>query len=335
MALGETFDLARIYAAADAAKEQRSRNELLEQRVGLQKVLQETGRAAIDPQTGEYSAAAHARALAAAGHPQTGQDLLTRQIDGMTKAATYVDRMLPYLSEKNYSQFRAGLEGVGFPANAMPEQYDPAWIKSYLARTGDKIEDAYGAFEELYRSPDGAVVVGQRDRNTGKVGGVTTIRPQQPRTPGRPLPVEDEAGNITYASPDQAVGRRAPKPASAQPKPFRFTASDTNAIYRQAAGLFGGIWDPEKQVIAGLDRDTAVRVQDIASRASQAYMAGAGELDHSTAVYQALQPPDQTGSSPAPPGGDTPQPPPPGSVVRRKSDGAQFRVQPDGSLVPL
>jgi hypothetical protein len=74
-------------------------------------------------------------------------------------------------------------------------------------------------------------------------------------------------------------------------------------------------------------------VQNIAAKASQIYREGAGDVDHATAVEQALQDQQQPGQSAGRQSANGM--PPPGSIVRRKTDGAPFRVQPDGSLAPM
>lgn len=114
-------------------------------------------------------------------------------------------------------------------------------------------------------------------------------QPIKERPKSEPLvPVIDENGNAIYVPRSEAAGRRKPPPASAM-KGFQLKASDTNAIYRQAAGLFGGMYDPITGRIAGLNPEQAETVQRIAARASQLFMEGEGKVDHATAVEQAFE----------------------------------------------
>jgi hypothetical protein len=334
MALGETFDLARIYGAAAAIKEQKSRNELLDQRVRLQNVVQSTASAAVDPQTGEYSPALHARALSAAGYPQAGEEILGNWIGRLEKTNQYVEAMLPRLNAQTYPAIKRQLEKAGVVSPGyMPETFDQKWVDDQLIRMGRQLKESYGAFEELYRGPEG-VVVGQRGERTGTFANIQKLTtPKGSNVSDKPVKIEDEDGTLRYVRASDAIGRKAPKPAGAQGKQFRFTASDTNAIYRQSAGLFGGLWDPVTNTVSGMDKETAARVQNIAAKASQIYREGAGDVDHATAVEQALQDQQQPGQSAGRQSANGM--PPPGSIVRRKTDGAPFRVQPDGSLAPM
>src|SRR5690606_39699116 len=97
-----------------------------------------------------------------------------------------------------------------------------------------------------------------------------------------------ETGHCVYVPRSSAAGMRpGARPSGAASGGFK--ASDTNAIYRQAVGLFeGGTWDPITGRIAGLSKEQAAQAQRIASRASQIYASGQ-VLDHATAVDIALQ----------------------------------------------
>lgn len=101
--------------------------------------------------------------------------------------------------------------------------------------------------------------------------------------------VLDDDGNEIWVPRSEAAGRRKRPPASTLEKPFGLKAADTNAIYRQAAGLFGGMYDPMTGRIAGLNREQSEIVQRIAARASQIFMEGAGKIDHASAVEQAFE----------------------------------------------
>lgn len=112
----------------------------------------------------------------------------------------------------------------------------------------------------------------------------------RPDADGEPLEIaiDPETGHSVYVPRSSAAGMRpGARPSGAASGGFK--ASDTNAIYRQAVGLFeGGTWDPITGRIAGLSKEQAAQAQRIASRASQIYASGQ-VLDHATAVDIALQ----------------------------------------------
>lgn len=104
------------------------------------------------------------------------------------------------------------------------------------------------------------------------------------------VPVLDDNGEEIWVTREQAVGRRKRPPKSGSGSDDGgLSAADTNAIYRQSAGLFGGTFDPITGRIAGLNREESQTVQSIAARASQMYMQAGGKLDHATAVERAFQ----------------------------------------------
>lgn len=119
----------------------------------------------------------------------------------------------------------------------------------------------------------------------------TTIANQRPRAAGNePLEITiDENGNSVYTRRSDSVGQKPgarPSSGGAGVGPGGIRSTDSGLIYRQSAGLFGGTYDPTTGRFAGLDRDSAAKVQRIASRASVIFKQG--NIDHATAVYQAL-----------------------------------------------
>lgn len=110
------------------------------------------------------------------------------------------------------------------------------------------------------------------------------------------IAIDPDTGHSVFVPRADAAGMRPGARPSASGGGFR--AADTNAIYRQAAGLFGGMWDPISGRVAGLSREQSEQAQRIASRASQIYASGQVP-DHATAVDIALQE-MRSGSIPAP-----------------------------------
>lgn len=85
----------------------------------------------------------------------------------------------------------------------------------------------------------------------------------------------------------QPVGARPSQAGGAAANAGGLTSAVSGLIYRQAAALFGGTYDPLSGRFAGLDREGAANVQRLASRASVIFKAGG--VDPQTAVDQALQ----------------------------------------------
>jgi len=336
MQLGETFDLAQVYGAGEAIKGARLRNADLEQQNQTRTLFRDTAKAAVDPQTGEYNATAHARALTTAGYPEAGRELLTRNMDYYDKVTRYVDAQIPRMNQHTYPAIKQKMEEAGYvPKGYMPEQYDKAWVDQQYQNLLRKRGEVYSGMEELYASADGTRVVGQRNLATGETKGAVTIRPQKP---GRPLPVENADGTRTYADPSTVVGKRAPQPAGQAPKPFVFKATDSNTIYRQAAGLFGGLYDPLTGRISGLNKEQSAQVQRISARAARIMKESSGEIDHASAVEEALNV-EQGGGQPSTAGTGTVQRPQPAGppvhllkpgVVTAFKNGQAWTLGPNG-----
>jgi hypothetical protein len=285
MALGSTFNLGEIYRNAEAVRGAKLQNDYLAQQQQTQNVLLDTARQAVDPQTGEYNVAQHVKALNALGYPQVGQEIATKFADRASKVIDYANRAWPYLNADTYPKFRDGLQQLGMDVGMLPEQYDP----QLLAKGKMMLEGQYGDIQRLGQGTGGTEIWGQPSLIPGgEVKNLQILKPPKPDKPGRPMAVENNDGTVTYVDPTQALGKHAPKPASAQEKPFKFTASDANAIYHQSVGLFGGTWDPITGNVAGMDKDSATRAQSIAARASQIYRESAGAIDHASAVEQAV-----------------------------------------------
>lgn len=138
---------------------------------------------------------------------------------------------------------------------AMPATFNQDWVEFQLAQ-------AQSVSEIL-------------DRAQGSTSDAT------PRTDLGKAQADLNAGLITQEQYDQLV-------AAESGDGGRGTESaDTNAIYRQAAGYFGGTFDVNGDLI-GLDPTTARKVQDVAARASEIWQQN-NELSHAQAVRFALQ----------------------------------------------
>jgi|GEM_PF-5035246 len=167
---------------------------------------------------------------------------------------------------------------------------------------------------DVYTYTAGGQVSALSDPETGQ-----RIKGRQPDEPV--VPVQQDDGSVVYMPRSQAVGQRRPPPASQLDKPFSFKSTDSNTIYKQSAGLFGGTFDPLSGRIAGLNREQAEIVQRIASRASQIYMEAQGQLDHATAVDMAFR--EERAKATAPVGA-------PDAGAQRKTLGGKTYVKVDG-----
>lgn len=319
----ETFNLANIYSAGEAIKGQRSRNELLEQKRGEEDTIRKTAQAAVNPQTGELDVQRFTNDLARQGYVDRAEQIRTGYIDRLNKGANYLNSMLPYVNESTYPQFKAKLEESGMAVpGAMPERFNAQEFARGVALLNGKLSQTqqWGPLEQVPGAPEGTL--GQRNLTTGKV--------DVPVKPGvDPLVYTDEG----YTPRSQAGGMKRPPPASEQSKPFSFKATDSNTIYRQAVGLFGGMYDPISGHIGGLNPEQSTQAQQIASRASQLYSESQGQVDHATAVSQAFEELKQDPSGPRPQGSAESAPPAnalkPG-VVTDFANGQSWTLDRDG-----
>jgi hypothetical protein len=163
------------------------------------------------------------------------------------------------------------------------------------------------------------------------------------RTGNQPMEIViDDQGNTVYVPRAQAAGQRVgARPStgsSGAAQPGGLTVAAQSAIYRQAAGAFGGTYDPVTGRFGGLDPDSVTKMQRVASRAT-AIVRDQG-LDIATAVDQALQ----EARTAAEAGGEIPpqfgaaldeSAPPPGipqgsTLIGHTANGAPVYRTPDG-----
>lgn len=318
MELGQTFNLAAIYGAAENAKGARMDNQLREQQLGMQTVLRDSIKTAVDPTTGEYRPSVAAAALAKAGYPEAGQELLAKQIEMGTKLEGYLGTVLPRLTAENYGTFLGQLEGLGMPKGTLPATYDQAAITGLARRMKSMTADAYSAFGKIADGPDGAAIYGQKNETTGEVKGATVIKPTKP---GRPLSAVDGQGRDVFVDPDtgkETLPGLRPRPRQGDtPKPFQFKPADSNTIHRQVVTAYGGLYDPTTGQISGLDPAQGAKVQGIAADASRIYQQNEGQIDHATAVEQAIAK-SKAPAAPPPSGAAPPANRPPLSSFRSR-----------------
>lgn len=177
---------------------------------------------------------------------------------------------------------------------------------------------------------------GLGDETVGPLELVET--PEGPRYMRR----EDAVGQAPAARPSAAGGGDGPSLGRG------VESADTNAIYRQAAALFGGSIDPATGEFTGLTPETALRAQRVAEEASTRY--ATGDTTHAGAVSDAFRqlradprfgddplgdlaaPPTEPPPVAAPGGGEMPQlGPDDRDAYEQLPSGTRF-VAPDGQI---
>ena len=258
------FDLGQTMATAEtirSARDDRATREAARQRGQAVNALR--GRVA----AGEEGAMSELVALAPDEAKQTLDAYNAMDERQKAQAQENIDaigRMAAYVMQAQdpaaaYQTVRSNLDPE--IAQSLPEQYDGNFVQMQLARARE-IDDllanpekvTIGAEDRLYR--DGQVIetaVSDAERNRQNSRGNALIHAQA-----------SGAGGGTIKS------------------------ADTNAIYRQAAGLFGGAFDPTTGRISGLDADAMGKIQSITEEASRLYAEGESGT-HAGAVAQAAR----------------------------------------------
>lgn len=98
-------------------------------------------------------------------------------------------------------------------------------------------------------------------------------------------------GDVTWAGTpfESATDRRARVAPAAGATVFKFSSSDSNAIGRQVAQLYGGAYDPATERFAGLDPAQTRSVAALQAAAEELYAAGQGRITHAQAVREAAK----------------------------------------------
>lgn len=173
-----------------------------------------------------------------------------------------VGRMAAYVMQSQdpetaYQTVRSNLDPQ--VASQMPDQYDPNFVQMQLARARE--------LDDLMSNPE-KVTIGAEDRlyKDGQVIDRAVSSQERDR--------QNSRGNALIRAQSDGGGR--------------LKSSDTNAIYRQAVGMFGGTFDPVTGRVSGLDANQSSRVQAMAERASELY-ANQETNTHAQAVAQAAR----------------------------------------------
>lgn len=278
---GQVFNLGEVYRQGEAIKGAQMDNQLRRDALDLKEVFSSTARAAIDPETGSYDAAAHARGLVKAGRPEVAQRLLGEHLQHLTALNQYVDSQIPRMNAVTYASIRADMIDKGLVRpEQLPEQYDREFVEREVQRIRGLTREAFTTFQNLGQVGD-TTLVGQVDVTTGKAANVKTITPRQDG--GEPLEtVIGPDGQPVLTPRSQAAGMRPGKASDGQPG-----TADEALIFRMTGQLFGGTYDPVSGQFTGLDPANATRAQQVTAVAVDLYKQGQGQLSRADAVEEA------------------------------------------------
>jgi hypothetical protein len=179
---GSGFNAAAVDQAANLYKRQKLELDATERDAQSQELIRQTARAAVDPNTGEYSLDRHTKLLETNGYPELAQEYRTRSITGMSNAYKAIDAALPHVTVDNWPQKRQELIQAGVPQQALPERYDPETLRKQHQRLG-MIVQQYGPLERQATGPQGQgglpaeELYGQKNLDTGKVENLQTLTP--------------------------------------------------------------------------------------------------------------------------------------------------------------
>ena len=264
----ETFSLAESLNAASNA----ARTGLAMKQYGDQKEQQEVVR--------------DARRDAATGDPESIKRLLAIDPDGGGKIIDSLSKMDKAGREKAKAQSEETAKAMmwvmqGQDENERSQRWDQ--VSDYMKTTNPKSPDLKGQFSEgmaqkfimqamsVGEIADefafGQVKVGMKD---GKAVYFATNK-------------QGQAQEIKGVTPTEKDVKGSGK------KGFEMKASDSNAIHGQAAGLYGGTWDPQTQRISGVTKDQESNVAAISEEASRIYKESGGQKTHAQSVAEAAR----------------------------------------------
>lgn len=201
-----------------------------------QAAIRETGTLA--SQGGEYSHSGHADALRTQGYPmaaaqieQTGLQHQRNQLEYRNEALAYLATRAQQVNDQgSWDSFRADMVDDGLAEpGELPADYDPSVVNRLSGRAEERL------------------------------------------TGSDMVKVKGGDGNTYWLPAYMAAGREVGGDEGSGSGPFAdgLKSSDENAIYRYAAGLYGGVFDPATGEMMGLDPDEAKKVQALSTRATE------------------------------------------------------------------
>lgn len=185
---------------------------------------------------------------------------LQQQLSGLKVART----LAAGLNADNYDQVRADLIQSGAISGDMwPTEYSADWWANKVAKQKGELE----TITRRWQDENGYTVSQDLLVQDGSVMWTGTA-------------FEDAADRRARTAAEQADREAARGPGG----DFKFKASDSNAIGRQAVQLYGGYFDPVTQKFSGLDPDKAAKVQAAHARAEEIYIENRGRIGHGQAM---------------------------------------------------
>lgn len=197
---------------AQRNKQAQAQTAALEEQRRAQKLIQDAARSAVDPTTGEYSITKHAQTLMQAGYPDAAQKLWSDAVASTDKGLAYIERVAPYLNAQTWGSVKQQVEESGMaPRGILPDQYDPQFVEQMYAKLKGQQQELYGGFEQVATGPDGSAVWAQREKTSGKMANLTTLKPKDVPTPST-TPVS----RFETLTPEQVAAAGLPAGTSAQ-----------------------------------------------------------------------------------------------------------------------
>lgn len=191
--------------------------------------------------------------------------------------------------QREYDEKRAAIEGQRAKSKSALaeataiEDVRGARADAAAARRESELTGTIEAEQGIYGRTRGGEVSALRDPESGE-----QLTPRPRATSSEPLvAVLEDDGTEIWVPRSEAAGRKKRPPGSGTSALSGLKSSDSNTLYRQAAGLFGGMFDPMTGRISGLSREQTQMVQQIAARGGDLFLAG--EKNHAKAINQAFE----------------------------------------------
>ena len=253
-----TFNLGQTVRDAEAIKGARIRNAMLGQQLEeRQNIIKNRERARQIRQQVEQTPA-QIEAMEAAGMFEEAGELRNSYINQRVNTVKLLDGLRESLNADNYQQFRQDMIQAGaMEPSMLPTEYSDDWWR-------EKVNEERGAISTLTRQwgAEGRIMEQDLVTQDGEI-----------IWEGQPF---ETTGSRTAREGDGGAGGK-------------FTASDSNAIARASAELYGGFYDPVSGRFSGLNREEQQQIAALNEEAERIFKARGGALGHRQAVAEAAR----------------------------------------------